>query len=270
MTAFARPNNFNKFITEFEHAITRISLITPIEKNRSCLHFVEQEMTSINWKKYYNDEIQRAQLQKIIIDEDYKALNATNKFGEKIMGKKWLGWEILSRIPSAIPILEANISNICWDNICSNPNAIHLIEQNLDKVNWDILSVNPNAIHLIEQNLDKVNWDILSANPNAIGILGNNLDKVNWKILSENPNAMSILEQNIDKIYWPGVCGNPYAIDLIERNIDKAYWLTLSGNPNAIHLLRKNIDKIDKGGLRFNKNPEADKIRQIMLARKML
>jgi hypothetical protein len=55
--------------------------------------------------------------------------------------------------------------SIDWNLLSRNPNAIPILERNLDKVNWDWLSHNPNAIPLLEKNPDKINWSYLAENP---------------------------------------------------------------------------------------------------------
>jgi exonuclease V gamma subunit len=86
--------------------------------------------------------------------------------------------------------MEFDLDN--WDMLSRNPNAIHLLEQNPEKINWEYLSGNPNAIHLLEQNPDKINWHILSMNPNAIPLLEKNIGNIDWKCLLENPNPKAI------------------------------------------------------------------------------
>jgi hypothetical protein len=54
---------------------------------------------------------------------------------------------------------------INWQLLSKNPNAIHLLEENLDKIKWHIFSGNPNSIYLLEKNQDKINWNNISSNP---------------------------------------------------------------------------------------------------------
>jgi hypothetical protein len=56
-----------------------------------------------------------------------------------------------------MPLLEANVDKIHWENLSLNPNAIHLLEKNKDKINWFHLSYNKNAIFLLKDNIDKIN-----------------------------------------------------------------------------------------------------------------
>jgi hypothetical protein len=45
---------------------------------------------------------------------------------------------------------------IDWDMLSKNPAAIDLLEQNPDKINYMCLSMNPNAVHLFEKIPDKI------------------------------------------------------------------------------------------------------------------
>jgi hypothetical protein len=40
-----------------------------------------------------------------------------------------------------------------WELLSRNPLAIRLLEQNPDKINWKDLSSNVNAIHIIEERI---------------------------------------------------------------------------------------------------------------------
>ena len=80
-------------------------------------------------------------------------------------------WNLLSRNPEAIKLLEANPDKIYWDWLSGNPKAIDLLEANPEKIYWHYLSKNPKAIHLLEANPDKIDWDWISKNPKAIHLL---------------------------------------------------------------------------------------------------
>ena len=108
-----------------------------------------------------------------------------------------LNWNILSKNPKAIDLLEKNYLKIDWEFLLLNPNSISILEKNTNKINWDILSNTKNFINLLEKNTDKINWNRLSKNKYAINILEKNIDKINWDILSNNKNAINLLEQNI-------------------------------------------------------------------------
>jgi hypothetical protein len=54
---------------------------------------------------------------------------------------------------------------IYWTNLCRNPSAIHLIEQNMSKIDWSNLSGNTGAIHLLERNRERIHWCEFSRNP---------------------------------------------------------------------------------------------------------
>jgi hypothetical protein len=55
-------------------------------------------------------------------------------------------------------IFQENIDKLNWNILSKNPNALYLLEQNMDKINWSQLSENPNALYLLEQNIDKIDW----------------------------------------------------------------------------------------------------------------
>ena len=76
-----------------------------------------------------------------------------------------MDWEILSRNPNAIYLLEKNFNKINWLGLCENPNAIYLLDKNLDKISLIWIYKNANAKHLLEKNKDKINWGNLSSNP---------------------------------------------------------------------------------------------------------
>ena len=58
-----------------------------------------------------------------------------------------------------------------WNLLSKNPNMVQVLEQNLDKIGWCSLSSNPKAISILEQNLDKVSWFAFCENPEAIHVL---------------------------------------------------------------------------------------------------
>ena len=63
------------------------------------------------------------------------------------------------------------MDKICWVRLSKNPSAIHLLKANLDKIDWGYLSENPSAIQLLEENMDKICWARLSTNPSAIHLI---------------------------------------------------------------------------------------------------
>ncbi len=85
-----------------------------------------------------------------------------------------------------------DIDKINWQMLSKNPNAIGLLESNTDKIDWSLLSLNPNAISLLKDNPDKIDWHWLSKNPNAIELLKANTDKIDWSWLSSNPCIFEI------------------------------------------------------------------------------
>ena len=86
------------------------------------------------------------------------------------------------------PFFEERKENLNWDMLSKNPNAIHLLEANPEEIDWGNLSRNPNAIDLLEANPEEINWYMLSENPNAIHLLEANPEEIDWKILSRNPS----------------------------------------------------------------------------------
>jgi hypothetical protein len=195
------------------------------------------------------------------------ALPLLEKHPDKI---NWKGFSSNPN-PKMIPLLETYLEkkyvhaeSLDWYNLSKNPYAISILEKHLDKVNWDGLSLNPNAISIIEQHLDKANRYKLCLNPNPdiLSLLERNLDNVDWKELCSNPNAIPLIERHLDMLtndHWYVLCSNPNAVPLLERNVEKlnhpSYWRELSSNPNAVPLLEKHFDKINWH--RFSKNPNA-------------
>lgn len=203
-----------------------------------------------------------------------------------------ISWDIISRNPNALLILEQYKDKISYHYLCKNTNddavkllltkpleyidwfflssnstnsALDILEANMNNIHWKYLSENTNnrAIDLLEKNIDKINWTFFSKNnnPRAIKILQKYYDKINWKWLSINnaDEAIELLYRNTDKIFWTWFSynDNPRAIKMIEKNLDKvnSYWL--SRNPNAIHILKTNKEKINWEGILLNKSKDA-------------
>ena len=53
-----------------------------------------------------------------------------------------LDFRRLSKVASAIRILERNLDKVDWYMMCQNPEAIHILEKNQDKINWNSISFN--------------------------------------------------------------------------------------------------------------------------------
>ena len=155
--------------------------------------------------------------------------------------------------PNAIKYIAKNIKTIkkinnyiiqhyFWDILSKNPSAIELLNRKSKYINWNQLLANKNAMELIRNNMEKITeWDRLSANTNdeAIEMLKQDPSKINWQILAsnENPKAVEMLENEfkrdpnkcMDMVLLYNLYKNPSAMNLIKENFN-----TYFSNENSI------------------------------------
>lgn len=72
---------------------------------------------------------------------------------------------ILNYLPDRELLPWIDNSKLDFDILSKNPAAIHLLEANPDKIDWDYLSKNPAAIHILMANPNKIDWGLFSENP---------------------------------------------------------------------------------------------------------
>ena len=79
--------------------------------------------------------------------------------------KEHINWEVLSKVPEAIDLLEKYPDKIDWKFFCLNPHirAIKMIKENKDKIDWQSLSKNnsPHIVDFLDENLKYVNLNSL-------------------------------------------------------------------------------------------------------------
>ena len=106
-----------------------------------------------------------------------------------------------------------SVNKLSYELLSKNPNAIDLLEQNLDKINWRYLSMNknPNVIHLLEQNQDKISWTWLSTNPNIF--------EIDYEAMKQRLFDTGLAEKLVKKVFNPQrlfkIC-NDYNIEFDE------------------------------------------------------
>ena len=66
-----------------------------------------------------------------------------------------LDFRRLSKVASAIRILERNLDKVDWYMMCQNPEAIHILEKNQDKIDWNSLSFNSEIFDYSYEYLEK-------------------------------------------------------------------------------------------------------------------
>ena len=219
---------------------------------------IEKNPTHINWENIAANETAEAiaLLKKHILD-------VTPKYDVNL--KKI--WQILSKNPKAIHILDANRDKIDWAHLSANESdeAIELIKEKMkkedglspeklaklrdhEKINWSALSGNSNqkAFELLKNRPQNIDWGVLSGNtnPGAIILLMNKMNdenvlpeneykalkssfKINWKKISQNPNAIELIKKRI--IYEDTLAVDRRRRLKYEESID---WNYISENPS--------------------------------------
>ena len=188
-----------------------------------------------------------------------------------------INWNVLSRNPDAIDILDTHRNKIKWLDLCGNthPRAIQILKDNQlakangdDDIYWDEMSMNTSteAINFLNLPANKkhIDWELFSKNTSPIAIEMlikkeseeyklddapfNRLkdrQRISWKYLSENPKAISLLEKKWeDEKFLKG-----YDMPQYKKLKKKEYiidWSEMSSNPSAIHLLRAKIEEEGK------------------------
>jgi len=144
----------------------------------------------------------------------------------------------------AVNLIEEKYKNqIMWERLSTNPSAINLIEQNISKVDWPSLSQNHNALHILQANINKIEWSFLITNKNGAElVLKNQPSTVFWSQLSrmKSDTMVKYLEEGFGSIDWIFLSSNPCAISLLKKNPEKINWEWLCLNENAGDLLNEN------------------------------
>ena len=176
-----------------------------------------------------------------------------------------IDWDVLSKNPHAMSLLEKHLDKIEWTNLSRNHGAIRLLTENPDKVIGHALSWNPSpdVLPLFARiETETMNWSGISQHPNALELLEKYPEKIRWLFASYNPSLIPLLEKNIDQVEWVCVCRNReithQGIQFLEKHVDKLCsrcWSLLSGHPVAVPLLEKYPEHIDWE--RLSQNPAA-------------
>jgi len=140
---------------------------------------------------------------------------------------------IAKNIKKIKQIKNANLKSFFWEILSKNPSAIELLNRKSKYINWNALLANKNAMELIRNNMDKItDWTMLSSNTNdeAIEMLKQEPSKINWQLLAsnENPKAVEMLENECKRD--PNKC------------MDMRLLYELYKNPNAMNLIKDNFN----------------------------
>ena len=91
------------------------------------------------------------------------------------------------------------LARLKWRVLSGLPCAIDIIEANLERAIWAILAINPAASHLIKKNIDKVHPNGLSMNSAVIDILLNNTSKIKWILLYKHNESIFEIDRELYK-----------------------------------------------------------------------
>ena len=101
--------------------------------------------------------------------------------------------------------VERNSDKLRYDVLSRNPSAIPLLLQHPEKIDWSMLSGNPNAIPLLEKYPENIDWIMLSRNPSIIEVDYKKMANEKCAIYVEELMQVALHPYRIQKLLDKGI-----------------------------------------------------------------